>query len=263
MATTTGIYENLPLKPLTNGDDKENLHVEGQKVKSSQYPVEGKPKKRKSTPELQKIIPQNNMIKNNPKTSKSVTEMLFGHSKHSSENKLASEKMQASEKLLENTEGEKLRGENFRGEKFQSEKIPSEKISSEKIPSGKIPSEKISSEKISSEKISSEKVQSNGNKQPNEINDNNENARKDGKGESTSNKTVREQDDDEKTNNSQQTNQHSTPTSTFDDGYESCNSTPHGSGEFFLSNIDFFQSIPRNEIFVQTYNSRHVYQIYR
>lgn len=25
---------------------------------------------------------------------------------------------------------------------------------------------------------------------------------------------------------------HSTPTSTLDDGYESCNSTPHGSGEF-------------------------------
>lgn len=29
-----------------------------------------------------------------------------------------------------------------------------------------------------------------------------------------------------------QNNPHSTPTSTFDDGYESCNSTPHGSGKF-------------------------------
>lgn len=38
-------------------------------------------------------------------------------------------------------------------------------------------------------------------------------------------------------------NPHSTPTSTFDDGYESCNSTPHGSGKL----NSFIFSVQRNE----------------
>lgn len=156
---STGIYENLPLKPL-NKDDKENIEhdLTNQKLKaasqSNTYTIEIKPKKRRSTSEIQKTCQQN--TKNNPKTSKSVTDMSMANSRQ------------------------------------------------------------------------------------NEINDNSENARKlkelstDRKSNSTGspspNKpTPPDFDDDEKTN-MKQDNQHSTPTSTFDDGYESCNSTPYGSG---------------------------------
>lgn len=134
----------------------ENKENESEPLKNTQnsYQNEFNPKKRKSTSEIQKPI-QNNILKNNPKSSKSLSEMV----------------------LSNKTQNEV----NANGEKRKSE--------------------------------SSETIKALG----------------DGQKSSKSTKTANEEDAGE----TKPGVQHSTPTSTFDDGYESCNSTPHGSGKSF------------------------------
>ncbi|KAJ3637606.1 hypothetical protein MTP99_001051 [Tenebrio molitor] len=64
--SSTSIYENLPLKKLDS---------ESESLKNSQN-IPDKQKKRKSTPDIQKISPQNNIPKK-PKSSRSISEMFF------------------------------------------------------------------------------------------------------------------------------------------------------------------------------------------
>lgn len=61
-----------------------------------------------------------------------------------------------------------------------------------------------------------------------------------------SSKSIEVEDEDKKVN-LKTGNQHSTPTSTFDDGYESCNSTPLGSGKFIhFLHFDNYSKISLN-----------------
>lgn len=147
--STKGIYENLPLKPL-NKDDKENVKVD-EVVAQKVTKIDGKAKKRRSTSEIQKTSQQ---CKNNPKTSKSVTDMCLVNSRQNEMN--------------DNCENMKKLQEMKEENKMLLIESPSPNKQSEFL--------------------------------------------------------------EEKLNLKQENQQHSTPTSTFDDGYESYNSTPHGSG---------------------------------
>lgn len=84
------IYENFPLKKMNS--------EEGESLKS---------KKRRSTTDIQKILPQNNLLKIKPKSSKSFSEMFFNRNLEENERK-------GSEELLTNGD------ENDEGKKMQS-----------------------------------------------------------------------------------------------------------------------------------------------
>lgn len=143
----TGIYENLPLKPLNIDDNVANAERESL-LKSQKTKNALKPKKRKSTPEIIKVSPQNNI----PKQSRSVAEI----SNNLEENDL----------------------------------------------------------KVNSSSSETLKAGNDGSSSNYEIS------------------PRRSKEEEDGTKVYQKTTVHSTPTSTLDDGYESCNSTPHGSGMF-------------------------------
>ncbi|KAL3288411.1 hypothetical protein HHI36_002859, partial [Cryptolaemus montrouzieri] len=78
--SSKNIYENLPLKTLNKKDIKqpENEPLVSQKIKTVQNifnPLDFKPKKRKSNPDIYNKIPSNAARK--PKSSKSISEMFF------------------------------------------------------------------------------------------------------------------------------------------------------------------------------------------
>ncbi|RZB39616.1 hypothetical protein BDFB_009982 [Asbolus verrucosus] len=91
--SSTSIYENLPLKKLHS--ESESL-----KIKNSQNFPETKQKKRKSTPDIQKISPQNNIPKK-PKSSKSISEMFFNRNHEPNDNV---DKRESEENLTSNEE---------------------------------------------------------------------------------------------------------------------------------------------------------------
>lgn len=86
--SSTNIYENLPLK---------KLNSDSEALKTKNQISEIKQKKRKSTPDIQKVSSQNNIPK---KTSRSISEMLFNRNHDSSD-----------DKSEENLTGEKSNGE--------------------------------------------------------------------------------------------------------------------------------------------------------
>ncbi|KYB26417.1 sodium-dependent noradrenaline transporter isoform X1 [Tribolium castaneum] len=74
--SSTNIYENLPLKKLGDSETSKNLISEI------------KQKKRKSTPDIQKVSSQNNISKK-AKSSRSISEMLFNRSDDKSDENLS------------------------------------------------------------------------------------------------------------------------------------------------------------------------------
>lgn len=158
---TTGIYENLPLKPL-NKDGKENRISETQKTKS-----DANQKKRKSTSELQGI---NNVTKGHAKTS--ATTPLIANP----EDSVVTSKREKSP--VNSCSSDTIRATNDEEQRFF------EFDDLEVAQAGAKDGEKPEGQKIET--------------------------------------------------------QHSTPTSGLDDGYGSCNSTPHGPGESIFCTFLWF-----------------------
>ena len=74
--SSTNIYENLPLKKLNSDDSSKTRNGQNSEVKQ---------KKRKSTPDIQKVSPQNNIPKK-PKSSRSISEMFFNRNLEHADN---------------------------------------------------------------------------------------------------------------------------------------------------------------------------------
>lgn len=167
--SSKNIYENLPLKNLNKTDKKqvENEPLVTQKIKTIQNifnPLDLKPKKRKSNPDIYNKIPLNTSRK--PKSSRSISEMFFSKNSNGLNESVGNSKKEnnssrSNESLCRNS-----------GDRQDNESVKS------------------------------------GNRGESNVKD--------------------------KTSNI-----HSTPTSTFDDGYESCNSTPLVSGELIFSFHNF------------------------
>ncbi|KAK9873733.1 hypothetical protein WA026_002091 [Henosepilachna vigintioctopunctata] len=125
--SSKNIYENLPLKTLNKKDTKqaENEPLVSQKIKTVQNifnPLDFKPKKRKSNPDIYNRIPSN--VSRKPKSSKSISEMFFNKNTNGLNETLGNLKIgtnstKSKESLCKNS-GDKQDNENVKTAKVQS-----------------------------------------------------------------------------------------------------------------------------------------------
>ncbi|XP_049816938.1 sodium-dependent noradrenaline transporter-like [Aethina tumida] len=103
------IYDNLPLKPLARNTEKPEQSSERQKLNT----LDSKQKKRKSTPEIQKIT--QHFLNKKPKSSRSFSEMFFKN--HNEINENVEDKFGSSETIKASANGKKMDEESLKSGK--------------------------------------------------------------------------------------------------------------------------------------------------